>query len=183
MLLVAVGILAPLFWSLYRAKIPLQETDEGWIETRRSPFDHLIGIIQFFFGVIWIPVGSVMLFASEPALSGNAIVIGALMVVMGFLFIYSFYFSYLARIRFDSARIEYQALYRKISVSWNNVSKIKMGLNGPAVHTSDGSFSISNTRRGFFQLLEMARNQGVEIQDSPYLKPPSSSVDAKPKFD
>ncbi|WP_428409524.1 hypothetical protein [Hyphococcus sp.] len=162
-------LLGPLFWSLYNAKKRLSADTNGWVETRRSIFDHVIGIIQIGFSVVWLVFGTLSpFFLKEPNI--GAVIIFILMLVMGVWFLQSFLFVYCASVRFNDAKLEYKAIGKKISVYWSGVESIKMGQNGPKITTVEGSFSISNLRRGFYQLLEKARENNVEIQNSPHLK-------------
>jgi|GEM_PF-5758246 len=165
------AVLRPLFWSLHRATYPLDPDPNGWIVTRRSIFDHVIGFIQFGFALVWIFFGlaaPLYLEESAPAISYTML---AIMLVMGILFLHAFFFAYLSRIRFNDEKLEYKSVFRNISVFWNEVTEIRMGMNGPSIRTIYGAFSISNTRRGFYQLLDTARKNSVLIQKSPYLKP------------
>ncbi len=171
LIIFAVGalLLGPLFWSLHDAKRPLSADAEGWIETRRSIFDHVIGIIQIGFSIVWLVFGTLSpFFLKEPNI--GAVIIFILMLVMGVWFLQSFLFVYCASVRFNDAKLEYKAIGKTISVYWSGVESIKMGQNGPKITTVEGSFSISNLRRGFYQLLEKARENDVKIQNSPYLK-------------
>ena len=170
----ALSLLCPLFWSLHRATIPIAANKAGWVVMRRSIFDHAIGFIQIGFSVLWIFLGTAAPFYMKENSSLLSVLILALMLVLGFLFLYGFMFTYAAYVRFNEEKLDYKAGIRIISVVWNEVTKIRMGMNGPTIHTVYGNFSISNTRRGFYQLLEIARKNGVTIQDSPYLKPHNS---------
>lgn len=171
MLGVAALILGPLLWSLHKATIPLAPNEEGWIVSRRSIFDHVMGAIQFGFSVLWLAVAILApLFLPDKSLKFNYAT-SAAMILLSILFLYYFCLSYAADIRFTDERLEYRAVFRRISVFWTEVNIIRMGMNGPSIRTVYGNFSISNTRRGFYQLLATARENGVAIQDSPYLKP------------
>lgn len=168
------GIFGPLFWSLHMATKPVPAGKDGWIITQRSIFDHVIGCLQFglalvllFFGIV-----SPIFLDLEGLLTSGWFVV--LMLIMAILFLRIFFFDYFARIKFNSNELHYKALWRSLQLAWNGVEKISIGMNGPKIHTVEGSFSISNTRRGFYQLLEMAKENGVSIQDSPYLKQPGT---------
>lgn len=171
---VAMAILGPLFWSLSESKKLVPIGYDGWITTRRSIFDHVIGAIQIGFSVVWLLISSLALIALEK-LQFGAVFIFLLMLIMGLLFLQNFLFVYCARIRFNDQKIEYKALWRDISVFWNEVELIGVGLSGPEISTFDGKFSVSNMRRGFYQLLIMARENGVAIQDNPHLRVPISA--------
>lgn len=167
---VSIGILGSLFWSLHRAKIPLTENAEGWIETCRSIFDHVIGTIQLLLGSTFLFFGIASPFFLDSSASFATYLVFLAMLSMGFFFVRSFFYSYLAKIRFNSSSIEYRAPFREISVAWNEVREIKIGYDGPTVHTVEGKFSISNTRRGFHQLVQTARTHNTNIQLSPLLR-------------
>lgn len=171
MLALVIVILGPLFWSLHQAKKPLPFGNDGWVTTQRSIFDHVIGVIQIGFSILWLFFGVLAPFFLDEFNIG-AILIFLLMLIMGYWFLQNFLIVYCAKIRFNDRKVEYKAFWRNISVYWNEVESISMGSNGPKISTAEGSFSISNTRRGFYQLLDMAREKGVDVQNSPYLKSP-----------
>jgi len=170
---VAALFLSLLYWSLQAAKKPLSVEVDGWIETRNSIFDHVIGVVQFCFSVVWLFFGLLSPFFLDEFNLG-AIAFFILMLVMGVWFMQSFLYVYCAKIRFNNAKLEYRAFGKTISVYWDSVKSIRVGQNGPKITTLEGCFSISNLRQGFYQLIEMARDNGVDIQNSPYLKSPGS---------
>ncbi len=164
-----------LFRALHRRKIPLEKTDKGWIETRNSLYEHAGSVLSIILVLLFTLYAIIFFFVPNTTISKTQILLGALLVILSGTFIPSFFFSYLPSIRFNSSCLEYKALNKKISVSWKQVSEIKMSVMGPKIITLDVSFYISPLRRGFFQLIETAENQGVKIQDKKVFKLPSPS--------
>ena len=173
---VIVGILVPLFWSLYRAKADLEPDSEGWFILRPSLFDHVIGFSQILFALLWISLSIAAFFFGTNPLAPKAVFLFGLMFSMGCWFLLEFFRSYSAKLRFNETKIEYRNLWREISANWNEVVEVKARGGGPRVITPEGNIPLSNTRRGYYQLIETALKNGVRVEDSPYLKTPEESV-------
>jgi hypothetical protein len=143
---------------------------EGWVLLRPTVAEQYLGLITIFFAVLWIVLSvAVAFFQTAEELSVQIFFVG--MFGMGVWFLHLFAFGYLAKVRFSDSMFEHRALWRRISVAWSDVEEIKMSvMQGPLVVTAEGKCMVSNFRRGFFQMLETARRNGVRVENSQYLR-------------
>ncbi len=169
LVLFGAGALGSLFWSLHKAKLPVPKTDQGWFVTRRSAFENFMVFIFLILFVFCVPFMILILVTYGDDLSVSEKSLFSVCVLFGIVILNYIRTDYMVRIRFYEKMIEYQAAFRTISVNWSFVDQIKMGYNGPTVCTAQGNFSISNTRRGFYQMLRMARDNHVKIQNAAHL--------------
>ena len=156
--------------SVKGSRKPLQPDAQGWIQLTSTLADRTFGVITICFALVWLTISIYIIISGEMPEERPAQLFILLMFVMGALFAKYFFFGYCAMIRFSEEKFEYAAFWKRISVYWNEVEQIKISANGPVVLTVEGKAPVSNLRRGFYQLLEAARRNGVHVQDNKYLK-------------
>ena len=171
---VAAVFLVPLIWSLHIATKPVTPDADGWVHVTPTIFDFVMGVSMFVSSIVLLGIGVLAIFGGALSKGIDAQILLFLLLGMGVGLGWFFLSNTLSKIKFNSEILKYAAPGKAIAVPWSGVEKMKMGTNGPKIVTVEGSFNVANTRKGFYQLIEMARINGVKIQDSPYLQPPGT---------
>ncbi len=156
-------ILTPILMSLLLifSKKPVKPDADGWIRLKPSIALRIFGAIMTIFALF---------FSSYPVLAyfvdanGFAWFLVALGVPLAIMFWYGVYTTFIVKTRFNEQGIEYKGLIKKVFVQWAEVRKITDSVwLGAYVSTSKGRLIIWKLLRGFQQLVDAAREQGVEI--------------------
>ncbi len=174
MLAAALAILGPLFWSLKSAERTPAPDAEGWIKLKATAAHHMFGAFSLILGIGFIIFGVLAIIGDALSMGSQVQIFVIVTIGMGVLFLWHFNFMHLARFQYRSDRFEYAAPFKKNSVAWNEVSEIRMSTNGPQIVTVESKVTFSNLLQGFYGLLATARENGVNIQNSPYLMQPGS---------